>query len=412
MFVLANIISLPVVALDSSFAQQNDIMFYNPNDAAAGCSAMSGNLVSLGAVPPETLAMIKSAGIDGMLAKTKDRYVYAEQQTGVPWQALAAIHYREGSMNPGASIADGEPLKDGKSIDGIQMSSDPNKDAALAAQHFLEMAKSVYGVTPSGSSASDAAVMGKSFLAYNRGAMYELNNKKFGTTFTYLDSPYVMNGFDAAHMNMSWVSADSYGGVNKVAGKKDSNLGALTIFNYLIGSGGTVSAATAVSSSGSCSSTAIASDTCSVTAPIYGEGGNRHQLTADELTRLYGPMKSTANQVEVDFLGKKVQVHKDVAGCLQAVANEIKTNNISYAVRRISGFRVEVGGGQVKDGSSYHQYGAAIDINDDTNPCCSVAKYDMPQAYIDAFHHHGWSWGGNWNSIKDYMHFEFNGKSL
>jgi hypothetical protein len=395
---------------DSEFAQQNGIQFYNRN-AVDLCSASSGNLVSLGDLPADTLAKIKSANIDGLLAKTKDRYLYAQQQTGIPWQALAALHYREAGMNPNLSMADGQKLGDYTSVDGAQISSDANKDAALAAEHFAKLASSTYNVNIKDTANITVDALGKAFLAYNRGFMYEEYNKQTGMSLTYLDSPYVMNGFDESHMNMIWTAADSFGGVNSLAGKKDTNLGALTIYNYLVGSGGSVSAA-AATSAGGCSSTAVYSDTCSVTAPIYGEGGNSHQLNASELTTLYGPAKSAANQVEVDFLGHKVQVNKDAAGCLQAVANEIKVKNVNYTIREIGGFRDSAGAGQVADGASYHQYGAAVDINASSNPCCSVAGHDMPQEYIDAFHHHGWSWGGNWSSLKDYMHFEFNGKSL
>jgi|GEM_PF-1274383 len=395
---------------DAEYAQQNGIQFYNRN-AADLCSASTGNLVSLGDLPADTLAKIKSANIDGLVAKTKDRYVYAQQQTGVPWQALAAIHYREAGMNPNLSMADGQKLGNYTSVDGAQISSDANKDAVLAAEHFVALGSSVYNVNMKDTANITADSLGKALLAYNRGSMYENYNKATGMSLSYLDSAYVMNGFDETHMNMIWTAADSYGGVNNLAGKKDTNLGALTIYNYLVGTSGSVSAS-AATSSGGCSSTAVASSSCSITAPIYGEGGNSHQLSAGELTALFGPAKSAANQVQVDFLGHNVQVNKDAAGCLQAVANEIKAKNVSYTIREIGGFRNSAGAGQVSDGASYHQYGAAVDINWSSNPCCTVAGHDMPQAYIDAFHHHGWSWGGNWNSIKDYMHFEFNGKSL
>jgi hypothetical protein len=33
----------------------------------------------------------------------------------------------------------------------------------------------------------------------------------------------------------------------------------------------------------------------------------------------------------------------------------------------------------------------------------------MPQEYITAFNDNGFTWGGNWQQPKDFMHFEFNG---
>jgi beta-N-acetylhexosaminidase len=165
---------------------------------------------------------------------------------------------------------------------------------------------------------------------------------------------------------------------------------------------------------GGSSSAAVASETCSATAPVTGEGGNGHQLSQTELTALYGqPVPQSgmeSKMVNVNFLGHNVKVHPAVAGCLQAVANEIKTNNIQYEIKVMGGYRLDgTGTGQIGL-RSYHSYGVAVDINPATNPYTTgTAPHDIPQSYVDAFHHHGWSWGGGWNSVKDYMHFEYNG---
>lgn len=381
------------------FYSDNDVIYYDKyaSDPCTTGGASTAATPIGGPLPAETLQRIKATGFDAMLAKTKERYLYAEKETGVPWQMLAAIHYREAGMNPRMSMAAGEPLRDGKSMDGIQMSSDPNKDASLAAKHVIEMAQMVYKVDPRKDRSLET--LANTFLAYNRGFLY------VRAKATYNTSPYVMNGFDAQHLNMSWGPGDTVSG-------RDANLGALTIYSYLTGQGAN---ATGPTDNSGCSSGAVASAECSATTPVTGAEGNKHQLTRDELTALYGPPSSqskTGNLASVDFLGKKLQIHKKLVGCFNAVVNEIKTKNIQYNVTDIGGWRQEVGGGSVSNGSSYHQYGAAIDINPDQNPCCSVARYTMPQGYIDAFKNHGWSWGGNWNSIKDYMHFEYNGPPL
>ena len=160
----------------------------------------------------------------------KDLYVYAQQQTGVPWLALAAIHYREGSMTPGTSIFNGQKLGNYKNVDGIMLSADAKTDAVSAANHLLKNAKSIYGADIS--SSVTAETLGQSFLSYNRGGMYKAWNK------TWKDSPYVMNGFDESHMDMKWIDADSYvkpGGrqVNSVSGSTDSRPGALAVYKYL-----------------------------------------------------------------------------------------------------------------------------------------------------------------------------------
>ena len=75
-----------------------------------------------------------------------------------------------------------------------------------------------------------------------------------------------------------------------------------------------------------------------------------------------------------------------------------------------------------------HAYGLAVDINPFENPEIQDGKTDPPAAaawadrsrsspamirYGDAawraFRAIGWTWGGDWRSLKDYMHFSANG---
>ena len=156
---------------------------------------------------------------------------------------------------------------------------------------------------------------------------------------------------------------------------------------------------------------------CPVTKPIYGEFGNGKQLRQAELESLYGKGGADAetNLVSVDFLGKSLRIHKKVAPCLQAVVDDIKKKNINYTIKTIGGWRIDKGGGNVAVQDGYHYYGAALDINAADNGFYQGGgshPHDIPQEYVDIFHAHGWSWGGNWDSVKDYMHFEFNGLEL
>ena len=77
---------------------------------------------------------------------------------------------------------------------------------------------------------------------------------------------------------------------------------------------------------------------------------------------------------------------------------------------------------------SQHAYGRAVDLNPFENPEISDGQADPPAAaaWADrsrasaamirdgdaawrAFHAIGWTWGGDWSSLKDYMHFSANG---
>jgi len=77
---------------------------------------------------------------------------------------------------------------------------------------------------------------------------------------------------------------------------------------------------------------------------------------------------------------------------------------------------------------SQHAYGLAVDINPFQNPEVQGGRVDplAAAAWADrsrhspamikhgdaawlAFHAIGWTWGGDWQSPKDYMHFSANG---
>ncbi|HWB88977.1 MAG TPA: M15 family metallopeptidase [Acidimicrobiia bacterium] len=78
---------------------------------------------------------------------------------------------------------------------------------------------------------------------------------------------------------------------------------------------------------------------------------------------------------------------------------------------------------------SYHAYGLAIDVNPFHNPYVKgdLVIPELASAYVDredtrigmifpgdvvieAFADIGWEWGGNWNTLKDWMHFSSTGR--
>lgn len=156
------------------------------------------------------------------------------------------------------------------------------------------------------------------------------------------------------------------------------------------------------------------SGSCSANGVVYSG-----QYSQDQLAKIFGNPGTQsshpemgANLTTVDFLGRSVQVNKLVAPCLTAVAQDIKAGGINYKINEIGCYRYDPDSPPANIGlKSYHTYGAACDINPATNPFVSggTAPYDIPQAYINAFNRHGFKWGGEFNSIKDYMHFEWHG---
>lgn len=219
---------VPALANTSSFYSSNNIFFYDSSDTGS-CSSVS---VFTGTLPSETVTKLEGQEVQQKAAQNKARYDYAEQQTGVPWQILAAMHYREGGMDSDKSIADGSSLSAGTSKDGLPIDPDPNKDAANAADHLKDMGESVYELSTSAIDSWNFDNWAYAFLAYNRGAMYKMQNEP------YTKSPYVMNYIDTDHINMPWIHADSYEGTKKWNGlydngTRDSQVGAMAVASYL-----------------------------------------------------------------------------------------------------------------------------------------------------------------------------------
>lgn len=169
-----------------------------------------------------------------------------------------------------------------------------------------------------------------------------------------------------------------------------------------------------VLSSDNCGGGATTTANCNVTKPVYTA-----QYSQAQLAKIFGNPGSASSHPDMDknltkisFIGHNVQVNKLVAGCLQAVAQDIQNANIKYTIKSMGCYRFDSNNGTSNIGlSSYHTYGAACDINPDTNPFVigGTRPHDMPQQYIDIFNKHGFTWGGNWHTRKDYMHFEFHG---
>jgi hypothetical protein len=167
--------------------------------------------------------------------------------------------------------------------------------------------------------------------------------------------------------------------------------------------------------------TGTATTDCSVTAPVYGsQKGSGNEYSQQQLAQIFGNPGTASshpamdkNLTSVDFNGHNVSINKKASGCLEAVAQEIKDKGIKYEIKEMGCYRFDSNNGGSNIGlSSYHTYGVACDINWSTNPWSgsgAAMPYDMPEEYIKIFHNHGFTWGGNWVSVKDYMHFEFNG---
>ena len=217
---------------EEAMFSQNNILFYEPCTTSSNSNSTA---VCDANLPNETIQKLKDAKIKEKAEQNMERYKYAEAETGLMWQIVATLHYREGGMRSNASISNGEELYDHTNSDGIHIVANANEDAKNAAQHFINNAKTFYGIDVSRDQTMEN--IGKAFLAYNRGGMY-IDSYCHNGDVPYTESPYVMNYFDEQHMGMTWNHVDSWCGSDKknsVEGKQDENVGALAIVAYLCG---------------------------------------------------------------------------------------------------------------------------------------------------------------------------------
>jgi len=109
-----------------------------------------------------------------------------------------------------------------------------------------------------------------------------------------------------------------------------------------------------------------------------------------------------------------VYVHELVAPSLQQVIDNLEqeaARGNTYNIRRWDTWSYRAATIPPHRYLSFHAIGAAIDINSTTNPyrADNVLITDMPDWFVTAWTDAGWCWGGDWQTIKDTMHFSWKG---
>ena len=185
-------------------------------EAAGACPA---------GVPVPSSADVAPSAIEAINA-LKPMYEQAGQEGDVAWSVLAAIDYRENNNDPNRSALSGEPIGSTNPDNGAVTSSKLDS-LQRAAEHVKAMASSVYGVALTAASGGDDVK--KAFLAYNRGYIYQRVDASPDL------SPYVLNQYDAAHVDMRWPDIPG----EPLAGQVEyGRYGAYTLFTRLGGATG------------------------------------------------------------------------------------------------------------------------------------------------------------------------------
>jgi hypothetical protein len=142
----------------------------------------------------------------------------------------------------------------------------------------------------------------------------------------------------------------------------------------------------------------------------------------DQIKMVYGDIRVASGQVVAprdwesdnmimvfDLPGvpvRRLYVNKHVEPSLRAALAACVALNDGYVIRTIGCFAPRAK--RVNGELSVHSWGAAIDINADTNPLSldGVLRRDIPDAWVAEFEKRGWTWGGRWKK-PDAMHFQY-----
>lgn len=107
----------------------------------------------------------------------------------------------------------------------------------------------------------------------------------------------------------------------------------------------------------------------------------------------------------ITIFDRRLYVHEGLIGDLRWIENEWRRRggHAAYEVRSIGAYNCR----KTTSGSrwSEHSRGWAVDVNPRENPYGSHLHTDMPKWWVDLWKARGFGWGGDWNSVKDAMHF-------
>lgn len=137
-------------------------------------------------------------------------------------------------------------------------------------------------------------------------------------------------------------------------------------------------------------------------------------------TQMSGYLTTIAVPI-VDIQGNqstmRLVVHQKLAGEIEAVFTEMAAIGFPIKAGTTGGY---VWRSMVSSSSrSHHSYGVVIDLNWDDNPYISGSQtvggsyrpgsnpYSVTSEVVQIWKAHGFYWGGDWNSAKDYMHFTY-----
>lgn len=186
------------------------------------------------------LSSYVTAGVNN----NKEFYTRVMNETGVPWEMLAAIHYRETNFSH-SNPSNGQGI-----FQFVNGEGGPYPAGAVSNNEFVRQLKFMAtkiqtdyvsrGSTPRErrqlvANEQNVAIVKDTLFSYNgRASAYANQASHFGynsTTQPYEGSPYVMNRFDCARARMGIITRDYGAGIDSA----DTRYGAFTVFARLRG---------------------------------------------------------------------------------------------------------------------------------------------------------------------------------
>ncbi|MDH3308370.1 MAG: M15 family metallopeptidase, partial [Acidimicrobiia bacterium] len=105
--------------------------------------------------------------------------------------------------------------------------------------------------------------------------------------------------------------------------------------------------------------------------------------------------------------GATRRVHQRALPAYQNAAANIAAAGASYPITTVYSFAYRTVGGSTR--ISTHAVGTAVDINPQQNPYSENLITNMPAWFQQAFIDAGFCWGGQWQDVKDTMHYSWLG---
>jgi len=128
------------------------------------------------------------------------------------------------------------------------------------------------------------------------------------------------------------------------------------------------------------------------------------------MIRYFGPLSSVADETWINFCGHRLQINRVIAGVAQAAGNDLAAAGFTGYIRSVGGFRTTVGASGSPIPFSMHQFGAALDINEDGGPDGNWQTMTLPPLMVSIMARHHFFCGQSWTGgSRDGGHFQYTG---